>query len=90
MSPEGIYQPHDKMIGEGAAVEDYNLKAGIYIVPPVRGVTRMITFGPDRNTDRPVVIIRTEVGGLYAVQERLTPQSAANMERTAFSSQEVR
>jgi branched-chain amino acid transport system substrate-binding protein len=39
-----------------------------------KGVTGTITFDRDRNAVKPIVIIRIEQGGLYAVQERIQPQ----------------
>ena len=38
-----------------------------------KGVTGTITIGRDRNAVKPIVIIRIEQGGLYAVQERIMP-----------------
>lgn len=43
-----------------------------------KGVTGMITIGPDRNAIKPIVIIRIEQGGHYAVQERIMPGQTAD------------
>ena len=39
------------------------------------GVTGRITFNAMRDAIKPIVIIKIEDGGMYAVQERLTPES---------------
>lgn len=41
------------------------------------GVTGTITFDAQRNAVKPVVIIRIEEGGLYGVQERVSPRQTA-------------
>jgi len=51
-----------------------------------KGVTGTITLGPDRNAIKPIVIIRIETGGLYAVQERMMPQPAATPLKAALAS----
>lgn len=39
------------------------------------GVTGLITFNAARDAVKPIVIIKIEEGGRYAVQERITPES---------------
>ncbi len=41
------------------------------------GVTGLITFNAARDAVKPIVIIKIEDGGMYAVQERITPESLA-------------
>ena len=42
-----------------------------------KGVTGAVTFDAERNAIKPVVIIRIEPGGVYAVQERVMPTTQA-------------
>ncbi len=57
---------------DGAAVRD-----ALAATRNFPGVTGLITFNAARDAVKPIVIIKIEEGGMYAVQERITPESLA-------------
>lgn len=64
-------------IRDAGSLERKRIREALAATANYRGVTGLITIGPDRNAIKPIVIIRIEEGGRYAVQERLILQPPA-------------